>query len=427
MLRSVSCLRRNAVFAVLVPFAALLAAACSDDSGAPVNDDEGGIDTGAPSGDDAGAADDGPGVALKDAGDSGARDGGSADGGDGGVQDTGVDAGTGVPGDSGERDSGGEHDAADSGEHDAGDSGGHDAGDGGEHDAGDGGAHDGGVDAGTGVHPGDGGDGGAHDAGDAGLVVVEDGGDSGADAEVDASDGGSGPPRMGPAPVILGSSTDLSTPAAYVLLAKTAITNVTGSLITGGDVGLSPAAASFITGFSLVADSTNVFSTSASVVGPGKVYASTYAPPTPMNLTTAILGMQLAYSDAAGRSNPDFLDLNGGDIGGMTLAPGLYAWGTGVTIPNDVTLSGAANDVWIFQVSNDLDMSSAKSVILARGAQARNVFWQIAGQATIHANARFEGIILSKTSITLQTTASMHGRALAQSLVALDNNAVTAP
>jgi Ice-binding-like len=379
MFRSISRLRRNAVFAVLGPLAALLAAACSDDSGAPVTGGEGGIDTGAPSGDDAGADTDGADggdVVLKDAG-------------DGAAHDSGADAGTG--------------------------------------NAGDGGAHDGGVDAGTGNAGDGGGHDGGHDGGDAGHVVVEDGGDSGGDAEVDASDGGSGRPGMGPAPVILGSTTDLSAPAAYVLLAKTGITNVTGSLIIGGNVGLSPAAASFITGFSLVADSTNVFSTSVSVAGPGKVYASTYAPPTPANLTTAVLGMQLAYTDAAGRPNPDFLDLDGGQIGGMTLAPGLYSWGTGVTIPNNVTLSGAVNDVWIFQISNDLDVSTAKSVILAGGAQARNIFWQVAGQATIHANAHFEGIILSQTSITFQTTASMHGRALAQALVALDNNAVTAP
>ena len=67
------------------------------------------------------------------------------------------------------------------------------------------------------------------------------------------------------------------------------------------------------------------------------------------------------------------------------------------------------------------------SVILSGGAQAKNIFWQVAGQVTIHANAHFEGIILSQTAITLQTNATLHGRALAQSLVALDNNAITAP
>ena len=66
-------------------------------------------------------------------------------------------------------------------------------------------------------------------------------------------------------------------------------------------------------------------------------------------------------------------------------------------------------------------------MILSGGAQAQNIFWQVAGQVTIHANAHFEGVVLSQTAIALQTGASMHGRALAQSEVALDDNAVTAP
>jgi hypothetical protein len=243
----------------------------------------------------------------------------------------------------------------------------------------------------------------------------------------DAQNNPPNPTGLGPAPVQLGSTTDLAAVASYVLLAKTGITNVTGSSITGGNLGLSPAAASFITGFAMNADSTNVFSTSVAVVAPGKIYASNYAVPTPSNLTTAILAMQTAYTDAAGRSNPDFLNLSSGNLAGLTLAPGLYKWGTGVTIPNDVTIAGGASDVWIFQISNNLDLSAAKKVILSGGAQAKNIYWQVAGNVTLHASSHFEGVILSKTGITLQTTATLTGRALAQSLVALDNNAVTAP
>jgi hypothetical protein len=246
-------------------------------------------------------------------------------------------------------------------------------------------------------------------------------------ARPDAMNNPPNPSGLGPAPVDLGSPSDVASVGTYVLLAKTGITNVTGSSITGGSLGLSPAAASFITGFSLTADPSNVFATSASVVAPGKIYASNYATPTPSNLTTAVLKMQTAYTDAAGRTNPDHLNLGSGNIGGQTLAPGLYTWGTGVTVPTDVTIAGGANDVWIFQIANDLDVSSAKNVILSGGAQAKNIFWQVAGKVTIHSNAHFEGVVLCQTAITLQTTASMHGRALAQSLVALDNNAITAP
>jgi len=241
-----------------------------------------------------------------------------------------------------------------------------------------------------------------------------------------ACGGSSSSSHAGPAAVNLGSTTNLAAAGGYVILAKTAITNVTGSSIHG-NVGLSPAAASFITGFGLTADASNQFATSPSVASPGRVYAADYASPTPTNLTAAVLSMQAAYTDAAGRTLPDHLNLGSGNIGGLTLAPGLYKWGTGVTIPTDVTISGGANDVWIFQISNDLDLSAAKNVLLSGGAQAKNIFWQVAGTVTIHANAHFEGIILCQTAITLQTTASMHGSALAQTAVALDDNIVNAP
>jgi hypothetical protein len=256
-----------------------------------------------------------------------------------------------------------------------------------------------------------------------GVGATPDGGGGGGP---DAKNNPPNPSGLGPAPVALGSSTDGAAAGSYVLLAKTGITNVTGSAIVGGDLGLSPAAASFITGFALVETST-VYSTSASVTAPGKIYAADYAVPTPANLTSAVLKMETAYRDAAGRTHPDYLNLASGNIGSKTLAPGLYKWGTGVTIPLDVTLAGGANDVWIFQISNDLDLSSATNVLLSGGADAKNIFWQVAGSVTIHENAHFEGIILGQTGITLQTTATLHGRALAQTLIALDNNAITAP
>lgn len=268
-----------------------------------------------------------------------------------------------------------------------------------------------------------------HTAGLAALMLAAACGDVGGgnNGGPDAMNNPPNPSGLGPAPVALGTVTDLAAAGSYVLLAKTGITNVTGSSVTGGNLGLSPAAASFITGFALTADATNVFSTSSVVTAPGRLYAANYAVPTPTNLTSAVLSMQTAYTDAAGRTNPDFLNLGSGNLGGQTLVPGLYTWGTGVTIPADVTISGGASDVWIFQISQDLDVSTGKRVTLSGGAQAKNIYWQVAGNATLHASSHFEGIIMSKTGITLQTTATLHGRALAQTLVALDNNAVTAP
>jgi hypothetical protein len=246
-------------------------------------------------------------------------------------------------------------------------------------------------------------------------------GSSGTGGDSGSGGGGDGDASVEPgeiAPVLLGMA------GSYVVLAKTGISTVPDSTLTG-DLGLSPAAASFVTGFSLVADATNVFSTSTQVVG--QIHAADYAAPTASNLTTAVSNMEAAYDDAAGRSSPDFLELGTGDIGGMTLAPGLYKWTSTVTIPTDVSLAGTASDVWIFQTSGDLVMDADKQVTLSGGALAENVFWQVAGEATFGADSHFEGVILAKTAITLQTGATMNGRALAQTQVALQQATITHP
>ena len=221
----------------------------------------------------------------------------------------------------------------------------------------------------------------------------------------------------GPALVYLGTAGN------YAILAKTAVSTVPPSVITG-DIGLSPAATSYLTGFSLTMVGT-VSATSPQVTG--SLYGADMTTPTNSNLTTAVLDMQAAYTDAAGRSTPDFLNLNSGNIGGLTLAPGLYNWGSSVTMPADVTLSGGPDDVWIFQMSGDLNVSANKRITLAGGAQAKNIFWQVAGQVSIGGGAHFEGNILSQTAIAFLTGATMNGRALAQSQVALQSATVTKP
>jgi len=142
-------------------------------------------------------------------------------------------------------------------------------------------------------------------------------------------------------------------------------------------------------------------------------------------MTTAISDMETAYTDAAGRTNPDETELGAGDITSMTLAPGLYKWGTGVLVSAaGVTLSGGANDVWIFQIAQNLDLADGAHVTLSGGAQASNIFWQVGGQATIGTTAVMKGIILSQTTIVLNTGATLDGRALAQSGVTLDASTV---
>jgi hypothetical protein len=215
---------------------------------------------------------------------------------------------------------------------------------------------------------------------------------------------------------------NLGTAANYVILAKTAINNSSTSAVTG-DLGLSPAATSYITGFAL----TNATGHATSTQVTGQLFAADMAAPTPVNLTTAINNMLTAYTEAAGRPFPDFTELGTGNIGGKILLPGLYKWTSAVTVPTDVTISGSATDVWIFQIAGNLTEASAVHITLAGGALARNIFWQVAGQVTLGTTSHFEGVILSMTGITLQTGASFNGRALAQSAVVLDANTVSKP
>ncbi|PKL10082.1 MAG: hypothetical protein CVV51_00480 [Spirochaetae bacterium HGW-Spirochaetae-7] len=220
----------------------------------------------------------------------------------------------------------------------------------------------------------------------------------------------------GPAPVSLGTAGN------YAILAKSAISTVPSSDITG-DVGLSPAAESYMTGFSQT-DATG-YATSPQVTG--FLYAADMTPPTPTYMTTAISDMELAYTDAAGRILPDYLELGTGAIGGLTLVPGLYKWTNSVTMASDVAISGDANDVWILQIDGNLSSSSATRITLSGGAQASNIFWQVAGEVTLGTTSHFEGIILSKTAVTMNTGATMNGRILAQTNVALDQATVTEP
>jgi hypothetical protein len=222
----------------------------------------------------------------------------------------------------------------------------------------------------------------------------------------------------GPGPVVLGNAGN------YVILAKAGV-STTGTTAIVGDLGISPIAATAFTGFGMIMDVSNQFATSPFVTG--RLYAADFAVPTPANLTTAVLDMQTAYTDAAGRTLPDFTELGAGNINGLTLVPGLYKWGTGVSMSTGVLISGGANDVWIFQIAQDLTIGNGAIVTLSGGAQAKNIFWQVAGQTTLGTTSDFKGIILCQTQIVMQTGAVVLGRALAQTAVTLDATSITAP
>jgi len=203
----------------------------------------------------------------------------------------------------------------------------------------------------------------------------------------------------------------------FVILSKSGITDVYKSAVKG-DVGTSP-----ITGAAIKLKCDEVTGTIFSVDAAGPACKVTNA----SRLTTAVQNMQTAYTDAAGRSNPNFLNLGAGNIGGKTLTAGLYKFTTAVTIPTDITITGSSTDVWIFQIAGTLKMSSAVRITLAGGALAKNIFWQTSGAVTLGTTSHFEGNILSQTGINLQTGASINGRMLAQTAVTLQMNTVTKP
>jgi hypothetical protein len=216
----------------------------------------------------------------------------------------------------------------------------------------------------------------------------------------------------GPMPVSLGAA------ETFAVLTQSGITDVYRSAIVG-DVGTSP-----ITGAALLLTCGEVS---------GKVYTVDAAGPLlcaihdATFLTSAVGDMGFAYDDAAGRLSPDFTELGAGEIGGLTLAPGLYKWSTGLLITTDVTLTGGPNDIWIFQVAGTLNQANATRVTLAGGALAKNIFWQVAGAVTLGTNAHFEGVVLGKTMIAVNTGTSVNGRLFAQTAVTLQMNAITEP
>jgi hypothetical protein len=220
-----------------------------------------------------------------------------------------------------------------------------------------------------------------------------------------------------------GLPVNLGTAGDFAALAKAGISTVPGSSVIG-DLGVSPAAATYITGFSLTVDASNTFATSTQVTG--MVYASDYAAPTPAKLTTAVSDMEIAFTDAGARA-PDVTELGAGNIGGMTLDAGVYKWGTGLLIPTDVTLDGSPTDVWIFQIAGDLIVSSATNVKLSGGALPENVFWSVAGLVEFGTTSHVEGNILTQTSITMRTGSSLNGRMLAQTAVDIDSSTIVRP
>jgi hypothetical protein len=232
---------------------------------------------------------------------------------------------------------------------------------------------------------------------------------------------------ISPGEVLLGEAGD------FVILAKSGISTVPKSAITG-DIGVSPIAATAITGFGLTL-ATDIQSSTATQIT-GKAFAASYGGAIATKLTTAVSNMEAAYIDAAGRTptatindgsgtiptDPtDATIITVGAIGSSTLTTGVYSFNTDIIIGlgTDVTFHGSATDVFIMQTTGVLSQAADTKVLLTGGALAENIFWQVAKNAKIAAGAHMEGVLLVKTDVLFVTGSSLNGRVLAQTAVNL--------
>ena len=227
-------------------------------------------------------------------------------------------------------------------------------------------------------------------------------------------------------PVLLGLAGE------FAILAKKGISTTPASAITG-NIGVSPVAAPGMTGFSLVADSSNTYSTSTQITG--QAYASDYTSPTPAMMTSAILDMQRAYRDAKSRPLYDGanIDIKGGLISGTTFTAGVYNWGSDINFANDIYLTGNSSSTFIFQTTGNVVAGSGAKVILVADEPGgsvpdpANIVWQVAGFVDAGTTSHLEGVLLVKTRAVFKSGSSLNGRILVQAAVTLDQATITQP
>jgi hypothetical protein len=222
----------------------------------------------------------------------------------------------------------------------------------------------------------------------------------------------------------------------YAILAKSGISTVPSSYIYG-DIAVSPIDAAAMTGFDLTLDATGQFSSStqllASTGGDSHALSASYGTPISDALTTAVVEMENAYTDAANRVNPDEARINygAGNLGGVyggidaPLTPGVYTFSVNVNLTGNVHFSGAG--VYIIQITGNLVQAVDFDVILDAGAKPENIFWQVAGFVEVGAGATMQGIILAKTKVDFITGSSLKGRVLTQTACNLQMATITEP
>ena len=223
-------------------------------------------------------------------------------------------------------------------------------------------------------------------------------------------------------------SVNLGAAGNFALLAKTGVDTVPTSSVNG-NVGVSPADKTYLTGWSQTDSTDVVYATSPQVTAPNKLYSASHTEPTPTNLTAAVLDMEAAYTDAAGRLLIDAAknNIDATTLGGVALGAGVYKWDNNLHLTTDVFLEGSATDVWIIQVGGTLEMDADLSINLTGDALPQNVFWQVAGATTIGTGSHFEGVVLDMTDINFLSGATINGRLLSQTAINLIATTVTVP
>jgi hypothetical protein len=267
---------------------------------------------------------------------------------------------------------------------------------------------------------------------------------------------------------------DLGSAAEYVILAQSAINNDTSSEITG-EKGFNPEFKSSKDKENKTAywlnnedvDKEAVRRDTTRKKSDNREHAATEKDSNANNLDEALEDMITAYDDAAERTPVDFIDYKlasssdemhedynrdynrtgdnadnarfGEDYRSKsdmdmnrndsvkTLEPGIYKWNESVELSENIMLSGSAEDVWIFQISEDLTVNRDVEITLSDGAVSENIFWQVAGEVNLEESSHFEGIILSLSGITMKNGATLNGRMLAQTDVSLDDNIIIEP
>lgn len=214
------------------------------------------------------------------------------------------------------------------------------------------------------------------------------------------------------------ASVNLQSTTSFVILAGSLISNVPTSAITG-NIGISPAARSFITGFGLTEVTGNIYAADdVSPVGTSAMLSAAKG-----DLTTA-------YNDAAGRTATDIVLLSG-NMGGLTLTPGLYKSSGSLEISSGkltFDANGNTNAVFIIQIATTLNTSAGTQIVLSGGAKASNIFWQVGTSATLGTSSIFRGTIMADQSISLNTGANVEGRLLARiAAINLKGNTVVRP